>query len=133
MSRHTTPSKAFNDLVDDARVLMDATADVAGDKVAKARKRLASALERGKSAGEALMDRSAGVVEEDFKQLHKFLSDALDHGVEMYDDVKDKVVEKAKAADEVVRENPYRAIGIALGVGALVGFFTFFRHSRNGN
>jgi len=49
MSRHTTPSKAFNDLVEDARVLMDATADVAGDKVAKARKRLASALERGKS------------------------------------------------------------------------------------
>jgi len=35
-------------LADDARALMAATADVAGDKVAEARKRLAAALESGK-------------------------------------------------------------------------------------
>jgi ElaB/YqjD/DUF883 family membrane-anchored ribosome-binding protein len=35
-------------LADDARALMTATADVAGDKVSEARKRLAAALERGK-------------------------------------------------------------------------------------
>jgi len=35
-------------LADDARALMSATADVAGDKVGEARKRLAAALERGK-------------------------------------------------------------------------------------
>lgn len=35
-------------LAEDARALMAATADVAGDKVAEARKRLATALERGK-------------------------------------------------------------------------------------
>ena len=35
-------------LADDARALMTATADVAGEKVGEARKRLAVALERGK-------------------------------------------------------------------------------------
>lgn len=132
MSRNITPGKALNDLVEDARALMDATADVAEQKVAKARKRLASALERGRSNGEAFMDRSSDVVKEDFKQVHKIVSDAWDHGMEICGDARDKAVEKAKSADAVVRENPYRAIGIALGVGALVGFITSFRHSRNG-
>lgn len=35
-------------LADDARALMTATADVAGEKVVEARKRLNAALERGK-------------------------------------------------------------------------------------
>jgi ElaB/YqjD/DUF883 family membrane-anchored ribosome-binding protein len=35
-------------LAEDARALMAATADVAGEKVSEARKRLAAALERGK-------------------------------------------------------------------------------------
>jgi ElaB/YqjD/DUF883 family membrane-anchored ribosome-binding protein len=35
-------------LADDARALMTATVDVAGEKVGEARKRLAAALERGK-------------------------------------------------------------------------------------
>ena len=35
-------------LAEDARALMTATADVAGDKVVEARKRLAAALEKGK-------------------------------------------------------------------------------------
>jgi ElaB/YqjD/DUF883 family membrane-anchored ribosome-binding protein len=35
-------------LAEDARALMAATADVAGEKVAEARKRLTAALERGK-------------------------------------------------------------------------------------
>jgi ElaB/YqjD/DUF883 family membrane-anchored ribosome-binding protein len=35
-------------LAEDARTLMAATADVAGEKVVEARKRLAAALERGK-------------------------------------------------------------------------------------
>ena len=31
-------------------------------------------------------------------------------------------VESAKAADKYVRENPYKTAGIALGVGALIGY-----------
>ncbi|MEI7728775.1 MAG: DUF883 family protein [Verrucomicrobiota bacterium] len=41
-------SNDLGQLADDARALMTATADVAGEKVGEARKRLAAALERGK-------------------------------------------------------------------------------------
>ncbi len=78
-------------LADDARALMAATADVAGEKVSEARKRLADALERGK---------------------------------EVYG---------AQAADQAVREHPYQAIGIALGVGALIGYCLARWCSRTGD
>jgi ElaB/YqjD/DUF883 family membrane-anchored ribosome-binding protein len=74
-------------LTEDARALLGATADVAGDKVGEARKRLAAALENGK---------------------------------ELYGRARDKADEGAKAADRTVRENPYQAVGIALGVGGAV-------------
>ena len=41
-------SNDMGQLAEDARALMAATADVAGEKVGEARKRLAAALERGK-------------------------------------------------------------------------------------
>jgi ElaB/YqjD/DUF883 family membrane-anchored ribosome-binding protein len=85
-------------LADDARALMAATADVAGEKVGEARERLAAALENGK---------------------------------QLYGRVRDKAVEGIKAGDQVVRENPYQVIGIALGVGALLGFLIGRRCSRN--
>ena len=42
-------SNDIGQLAEDARALMAATADVAGDKVGEARQRLAAALERGKA------------------------------------------------------------------------------------
>ena len=82
-------SNDLGTLAEDARALMAATADVAGEKVAEARKRLAAALERTK---------------------------------EIYGRVRNKAVEGAKAADEAVHAHPYQAIGIAFGVGALLGY-----------
>ena len=41
---------------------------------------------------------------------------------ETYSRMQDKAVQGAKATDKAIRENPYQAIGIAFGVGALVGF-----------
>ena len=101
MTRHI---QAHNDemdtLAEDARALMAATADVAGEEVSEARKRLAGALARAK---------------------------------EIYGRVKEKAVEGAKATDEVVHEHPYEAIGIAFGVGALIGYLVARRCSRNGD
>ena len=85
-------------LAEDARALMAATADVAGEKVSEARKRLAAALESGKK---------------------------------IFGRVKEKTVEGAKVADEVVHEHPYQAIGIAFGVGALIGYLVSRRFSRS--
>ena len=91
-------SHDMGQLAEDARALMVATADVAGEKVSEARKRLAAALERGK---------------------------------EIYGRVKEKAVEGAKAADEAVHEHPYQAIGIAFGVGAILGYLVAHRCSRS--
>jgi ElaB/YqjD/DUF883 family membrane-anchored ribosome-binding protein len=93
-----TQANDLGTLAEDARALMAATADVAGEKVGEARKRLAAALENGK---------------------------------EIYGRVREKAVEGIKASDKVVRDNPYQAIGIALGVGALIGFLVARRCSRN--
>ena len=85
-------------LAEDARALMTATADVAGEKVSDARKRLAAAQERSK---------------------------------DIYGQVRDKAVEGVRVADTVVRDNPYQAIGIALGIGAVIGYVVASRCSRN--
>ena len=93
-------SNDVSQLADDARALMAATADVAGEKVVEARKRLAAALESGK---------------------------------EMYGRVRDKAVAGAKVADQTVRENPYQAIAIGVGVGALIGYLIARRCACNRN
>ena len=85
-------------LAEDARALMAATADVAGEKVGEARKRLAAALESGK---------------------------------ELYGRVRDKTVERARVVDGRIHEHPYQAIGIAFGVGVLIGVLVNRRSSRS--
>lgn len=100
MNKHTQAvSNDMSTLAEDARALMAATADVAGEKVGEIRERLAAALESGK---------------------------------EIYGRARDKAVEGAKGADRAVHEHPYEAIGIALGVGALLGYLVSRRCSRNG-
>jgi len=93
-------SNDMGTLAEDARALVAATADVAGEKVEEARKRLSAALENGR---------------------------------EIYGRVRAKAVEGAKVADQTVRENPYQSMGIAFGVGALIGYLVSRRCSRNGD
>ncbi len=40
----------------------------------------------------------------------------------------EKVVERAKAADQVVRSHPYQTIGFAFGLGLLAGILARRRH-----
>jgi ElaB/YqjD/DUF883 family membrane-anchored ribosome-binding protein len=79
----------------------------------------------------ALMAATADVAGEKVGEARKRLAAALDRAREIAGRVRDKAVEGAKAADEAVREHPYQAIGIALGIGALLGFLIARRCSRN--
>ncbi|MGH7980508.1 MAG: DUF883 family protein [Limisphaerales bacterium] len=88
MKKTADMEEGASNLADDARELLAATAGMAETKVVEARRRLQSALERGKEAWGDLQDRAA---------------------------------EQAKVADEVIRDHPYQSIGIAFGVGALLG------------
>jgi ElaB/YqjD/DUF883 family membrane-anchored ribosome-binding protein len=51
-------SNDLGQLAQDAQALMAATADVAGDKVSAARKRLAAALDRAKEIGGCVRDKA---------------------------------------------------------------------------
>src|SRR5580700_2966981 len=91
MSRYKTPDALRHDahtFMDDAHALLEATAEFTDEKVAKARKRFADALESGRG---------------------------------MYTGMQDKAVQGAKAVDECVRDHPYQSIGVAFGLGALLG------------
>jgi ElaB/YqjD/DUF883 family membrane-anchored ribosome-binding protein len=39
----------------------------------------------------------------------------------MFQRAEEKAVERAKAADRVIREHPYQTIGLAFGLGLLIG------------
>jgi ElaB/YqjD/DUF883 family membrane-anchored ribosome-binding protein len=82
----------FRLVVTDAEELLRATAGVAGEKVSAARERIQENLEVAKMR----------------------LSSAEDAVIA-------KTKEAAKATDEYVHENPWKAVGIAAGVGLVVG------------
>jgi ElaB/YqjD/DUF883 family membrane-anchored ribosome-binding protein len=59
MDKHSQASgNDMGQLAEDARALLAATADVAGEKVAEARKRLAAVLERGKEIAGCVRDKA---------------------------------------------------------------------------
>lgn len=70
----------------------------------------------------ALMTATADVAGERVGEARKRLAAALESAKEIAGNVRDRAVEGAKAADVVVREHPYQAIAIGVGVGALVGY-----------
>ncbi len=80
-----------------------------------------------------LMTATANVAGDKVGEARKHLAAALESGKEMYSRVKEKAVAGAKVADETVRANPYQAIAIGVGVGAIIGYLLARRCSRNGN
>jgi ElaB/YqjD/DUF883 family membrane-anchored ribosome-binding protein len=59
MTEHNqTPNRPAGTLAEDARAMMAATADLTGEKVGDARRRLASALERSKEVYEEVRDKT---------------------------------------------------------------------------
>jgi ElaB/YqjD/DUF883 family membrane-anchored ribosome-binding protein len=96
-NHHVATREVGEHLMEDAQALLSATAHVAEEKVAEARKRLTAAIEKGK---------------------------------ETWENVQEKAVAGAKATDQVIRDHPYRALGVALGVGALVGYLLSRRSSK---
>jgi len=79
----------------------------------------------------ALMAATADVAGEKVGEARKRLAAALDSAKEIAGNVRDKAVAGARAADEAVRENPYQAIAIGVGVGAILGYLLARRCSRS--
>jgi len=47
----------------------------------------------------------------------------VEQGKELAGHVRDQALTRIKAMHKVVHENPYRAVAVAAGVGAILGFF----------
>jgi len=71
---------------------------------------------------QALLAATAHVAEEKVIAARERLNAAVEKGKEAWQNVQDKTVAGAKATDQAIRENPYKALAIALGVGAVVGY-----------
>jgi len=69
-----------------------------------------------------LLAATAHVAEEKVVEARKRLSDAIERGRAALENIQERAVATAKATDQVIRDHPYRALGVALGVGALIGF-----------
>jgi ElaB/YqjD/DUF883 family membrane-anchored ribosome-binding protein len=70
---------------------------------------------------EALMHATAGQAGEKAGELRERLSAALESAKATCHRVEEKAVAGAKVADKTIREHPYESIGVAFGVGLLIG------------
>ena len=76
----------------------------------------------------ALLSATVNVAEEQVVAARKRLAEALDGAKDACGRLQEKALESARVADKVVHEHPYQAIGIAFGIGALLGFLVTRRH-----
>jgi len=74
--------------------------------------------------GEELLRAGAEELGERGAAAREKLSAALEMAKETQRRLQERAVAGAKAADTYVRSNPYQCIGIAFGVGLLLGVYT---------
>jgi ElaB/YqjD/DUF883 family membrane-anchored ribosome-binding protein len=70
---------------------------------------------------EELLKATAGEASEKVKEVRHRLTKALDSIKATSEYFQDKAAQSVKAADQTIREHPYESIGIAFGVGLLIG------------
>ncbi len=71
--------------------------------------------------GEDLVKATAGEVGEKTKEARARLTAALESAKATCVRLEEKAIAGAKATDKVIREHPYQSIGIAFGIGLLIG------------
>lgn len=91
----------------------------------QARERVMADLKMLASDAEDLLRATAGDVSDKAKEARARVSAALDRAKSTFADLQAQGIESAQAAakkaDETIRAHPYESIGIAFGVGVLLG------------
>jgi ElaB/YqjD/DUF883 family membrane-anchored ribosome-binding protein len=80
----------------------------------------------------SLITATTDVASQKLGEARQHVVERVESAKETADRVRNQAVDYAKAADEAVHEHPYKILGIALGVGALLGYLVSRRGSRNG-
>ncbi len=83
--------------------------------------RLTSDLKAAMSEAEEAMRTTAAQTGEKASEIRSRLAAALESAKATCQRLEDKTVAAAKATDRVIREHPYESIGVAFGLGLLIG------------
>jgi ElaB/YqjD/DUF883 family membrane-anchored ribosome-binding protein len=83
--------------------------------------RLVSDLKTVTKDAEELLKTVSGEEGNGSHDIRMRLSSAIDSAKETYRRLEEKAVAGAKATDKVIREHPYESLGVAFGLGLLVG------------
>jgi len=86
-----------------------------------ANERLTSDLKTVVHDAEELMNATAGQAGEKVSAARTRLAAAIESAKASYQRVQERTVAAAKATDKTIRAHPYESIGIAFGLGLLVG------------
>ena len=70
---------------------------------------------------ESLLKASAGELGEKAKEARARLAASLESAKGNFHKVEERAIAGAKATDKIIREHPYQSLGIAFGVGLLIG------------
>lgn len=87
----------------------------------EADKRLARHLKALVQDAEELMNATAGQAGEKASEARSRLAAALDSAKATYQRLEERTIAAAKATDKTIRQHPYESIGVAFGLGLLVG------------
>jgi ElaB/YqjD/DUF883 family membrane-anchored ribosome-binding protein len=87
----------------------------------QASERLTDNFKTVMEGAEDVMNATAGAKDETVKQIRNRLASALDSAKDAYQQLQDKTVAAARATDDTIRDHPYETIGIAFGLGLLLG------------
>jgi ElaB/YqjD/DUF883 family membrane-anchored ribosome-binding protein len=70
---------------------------------------------------EELLKATANGNSENLSEVRSRLASAVESAKATYERIKEKTVKAAQTTDHAIREHPYESIGIACGVGLLLG------------
>ena len=79
----------------------------------------------------SLVNATADVASQKFGEARQRVVETVESAKETAGRVRDQAENYAKATDEAVRQYPYQALGIAFGVGTILGFLVSRLGSRN--
>ena len=77
----------------------------------------------------ALAAVTSDAVREKVVNARNRLPAAIENGQETWSNVQEKAVERGETSDQAIRDHSYQAIGVEVGIGAILGFL---KSRRNG-
>jgi ElaB/YqjD/DUF883 family membrane-anchored ribosome-binding protein len=83
--------------------------------------KVVSDLKRVVHDSQELLHSSAEMAGDRARMMRDRLADAMDAAKDTCAKLEKKVAAGAKATDRVIRENPYQSLGVAFGLGLLIG------------